>query len=450
MRSVASIILFLFIQATAFSQSCLTEGIIFSTQAQIDSFQINYPGCTEIEGSVIISGKDIVDLNGLNVITSIGGNLQIHDNDLLSDFTGLENLVNIYGSLEIGYDIIEDIPVYTIGNPSLTSLAGLDNLNSIGGKIAIIGNNALTSLAGLNLGDSISGSLLIYDNNGLTNLNGLESYKYIEGSLSIGSNYGFGNSALTSLTGLENLTWIEGGLRIGNNHALVSFVGLDNLISIGGSLTVGKYVHHGHGGYGNGNKSLISFTGLENLLYIGGNLSINFNDSLVSLTGIENLAHLEGSLIIGKYEYEYGYEIGGNLSLSDCAIESICDYLANPSGSITTITIEGNASGCSNRAEIEEQCGFGIMNSISLKRTISIFPNPFSTTTTLSYVLNKPSSVTIRIFNSQGQQVHELTQEQPKGEQQVQWNAKGLPAGLYIIRLQAGNDIVFRKMLLAH
>ena len=33
-----------------FSQGCLPEGITFTTQEQIDNFQTNYPGCTEIEG----------------------------------------------------------------------------------------------------------------------------------------------------------------------------------------------------------------------------------------------------------------------------------------------------------------------------------------------------------------------------------------------------------------
>ena len=43
------------------AQPCLPNGIEFNTQAQIDSFQINHPNCTEIEGGVSISGNDIVD-----------------------------------------------------------------------------------------------------------------------------------------------------------------------------------------------------------------------------------------------------------------------------------------------------------------------------------------------------------------------------------------------------
>jgi len=70
------------------------KGITFTTQAQIDSFQVNYPGCMGIEGFVVITdsygGDDITNLNGLNVLTSIGGDLQIYGLDTLtkSDRTG--------------------------------------------------------------------------------------------------------------------------------------------------------------------------------------------------------------------------------------------------------------------------------------------------------------------------------------------------------------------------
>lgn len=64
----------LIIQFSAISQnSCLPEGIVFESQAQINSFRVNYPGCSEIEGDVTISGNYFSTLNGLIVLTSIGG-----------------------------------------------------------------------------------------------------------------------------------------------------------------------------------------------------------------------------------------------------------------------------------------------------------------------------------------------------------------------------------------
>ena len=42
------------IYSNVFSQGCLPEGITFTSQEQIDNFQANYPGCTEILGDVEI------------------------------------------------------------------------------------------------------------------------------------------------------------------------------------------------------------------------------------------------------------------------------------------------------------------------------------------------------------------------------------------------------------
>lgn len=61
--------------ANATAQSCLPEGITFSTQEQIDNYQTNYPGCADIEENVKIQGAGIINLNGLSVLASIGGDL---------------------------------------------------------------------------------------------------------------------------------------------------------------------------------------------------------------------------------------------------------------------------------------------------------------------------------------------------------------------------------------
>ena len=80
--------------------------------------------------------------------------------------------------------------------------------------------------------------------------------------------------------------------------------------------------------------------------------------------------------------------------------------------------------------------------------TISVHPNPFTTSTILSYCLYEPSTVTLSIFNSQGKLVGNKKQEQPGGKQQLIWNAAGLPAGMYYFRIQAGDKVGGGKMLL--
>ena len=131
---------------TLFAQPCLPAGITFTTQEEIDNFQINYPNCNEIEGDVWIQGGDIWNLAGLSVLTSTGGELSIIENYSLASLEGLDNLTSIGSDLQI------------LNNVSLASLVGMENLNSISGNLQIghytfpipVGHPSLTSLTGLN------------------------------------------------------------------------------------------------------------------------------------------------------------------------------------------------------------------------------------------------------------------------------------------------------------
>jgi len=83
--------------------NCLPEGIELETQASIDNFQINYPGCTEIEGDVTIGkwnlNSNITNLADLSLLTAIGGYLDIRLNDNLTSLSGLSNLTSVGGLL---------------------------------------------------------------------------------------------------------------------------------------------------------------------------------------------------------------------------------------------------------------------------------------------------------------------------------------------------------------
>jgi hypothetical protein len=294
----------------AFSQGCLPEGISFHTQAQIDSFQINYPGCSLIEGNVSIWGgsgypSDINNLNGLNTISSIDSNLTIWGCESLINLIGLENLTSVGGDLILN------------GNYTMTSFAGLESLTSIGGDFWIgfcygcggspelyAGNPVLTNITDLENLSTIGGDLQIVDNSSLPNLMGLENLNSVAGSL-----YIFLNDSLTDLSGLQSLSSISGELIISDNNALTSLMGLEDLTSIEGDLR------------------------------------ISYNNVLTSLSGITNIdpANIENLII--NY----------NISLSNCEAQSICDYLANPNG---TVDIYNNAEACNNPSQIASGCGF--------------------------------------------------------------------------------------------
>jgi hypothetical protein len=316
------IILFIALVAISYSkalpQGCLPDGIEFTTQSQIDSFQINYPNCTEILGDVGIYEGDITNLNGLSVLTSIDGTLAIANNPVLTSLTGLEGLTSIGGNLDIAW------------NPVLTSLTGLEGLTSIGGELFQIS----------------------------------------------------GNDALTSLTGLDNLTSIGGTLIIGGNFL----------------------------GYPYGNSTLTSLAGLDN----------------IEAGSINNIFIINNSLLI------------------TCAVQSICDYLVTPTG---TVEIYNNAPGCNSPEEVEEECFTSIKENVN-EVVFDISPNPVIDYTVIS--MNKPCSMLAEIL------LYTLTgtclktwefENHSSGKQSFTLNFSDLPAGIYFICLHAGNETVTKKII---
>jgi len=77
------------------------------------------------------------------------------------------------------------------------------------------------------------------------------------------------------------------------------------------------------------------------------------------------------------------------------------------------------------------------------------YPNPFNPTTTIRFELVRPGPVRLTVFNVLGQQVSVLVNSrQTSGNHQVTFNASQLGSGVYFYRLQAGDRVLVKKMLL--
>lgn len=77
------------------------------------------------------------------------------------------------------------------------------------------------------------------------------------------------------------------------------------------------------------------------------------------------------------------------------------------------------------------------------------YPNPFNPSTTISYQLPTQSEVTLRVFDVLGREVATLLNgvEEP-GYKEVHWNANGVASGVYFYRLQTGNSVDVKKLML--
>ena len=77
------------------------------------------------------------------------------------------------------------------------------------------------------------------------------------------------------------------------------------------------------------------------------------------------------------------------------------------------------------------------------------FPNPFNPTTTIEYVLPMSAEVLLTIYNLRGQEAVRLVEgQQTGGRHTAIWNASNMASGIYFYRLQAGEFVQTRKMLL--
>jgi len=328
----------------------LPEGIEFNSQTEIDSFQTNYPNCTEIEGQVQILGNNIYNLNGLNILTIIGDDLSIAENDFLNDLSGLNNLTSIGGSL---------------------FLMGVDGINGLLGFDALM---------------TINDNLQIGYCDSLINLTGLNSLSFVGGNIFIEI-----NPLLSDLSGIENLTATGGGLSIYNNNNLVNLNGLQNLTSIEGHITIHE------------------------------------NEILESLNGIKNIQSASITNL----------NISNNSSLSTCEVQSICDYLSDPSG---TISISNNETGCNSQSEVETACENVSIEEFMSNKLFEIFPNPAKNKLTIRN--NKELIIKgINIINQLGEKVYST-----KTNVNIIDISK-LNTGIYFVEIIAGHNN-FRKKLI--
>jgi hypothetical protein len=77
------------------------------------------------------------------------------------------------------------------------------------------------------------------------------------------------------------------------------------------------------------------------------------------------------------------------------------------------------------------------------------YPNPFNPMTTIQYSLANTGNVSLKIYDVLGREVATLVNgRQAAGEYTVQFNAANLASGIYFYRLQAGDFVQTKKMML--
>ena len=84
---------------------------------------------------------------------------------------------------------------------------------------------------------------------------------------------------------------------------------------------------------------------------------------------------------------------------------------------------------------------------------LSVRPNPFSSTTSISFSIPKDETVNLIIYDLLGQEIKNITATYPAGQHIVEWNGdneQGEPvsSGLYLLRLSSGEHREEEKVIL--
>ena len=76
---------------------------------------------------------------------------------------------------------------------------------------------------------------------------------------------------------------------------------------------------------------------------------------------------------------------------------------------------------------------------------VNIYPNPFTSVQTLTFFLKRPATVSVEIFNPLGQRVQMVALEQlPPGRHSQTVEMSDIPSGPYLIRFEAGGEVMTR------
>ncbi len=79
---------------------------------------------------------------------------------------------------------------------------------------------------------------------------------------------------------------------------------------------------------------------------------------------------------------------------------------------------------------------------------LTVYPNPFSSSTTIEYKLAHPAKVIIIFYNQLGRQVEIIEAYQLKGLQKMVWAPANLSDGIYFYRFKAGEQMASGKLVL--
>jgi len=134
------------------------------------------------------------------------------------------------------------------------------------------------------------------------------------------------------------------------------------------------------------------------------------------------------------------YDAGAN---GICCLHGNGGYEVSSNGSVIK---QGGAFNSSEMAEFWKEAPVTVAEK-NAGNPLVIAPNPFDGSASVSYSLGHSGEVSFDLFTAFGQKVMTLPQGmQETGQHQFQLEGKNLAPGVYVLRMNAGGDVVSRKI----
>jgi hypothetical protein len=109
-------------------------------------------------------------------------------------------------------------------------------------------------------------------------------------------------------------------------------------------------------------------------------------------------------------------------------------------------TLTGNGTFCNAPVPVENESDSGTPKEFSLAQN---YPNPFNPSTSIKYSIIIRQFVVLKVFDILGKEIATLVNEEKAvGTYELSWNAAILPSGVYFYKIQAGDFVQTRKMIL--
>ncbi|MEO8146513.1 MAG: T9SS type A sorting domain-containing protein, partial [Bacteroidia bacterium] len=188
------------------------------------------------------------------------------------------------------------------------------------------------------------------------------------------------------------------------------------------------------GAFGTSDGGVISMGG------IGDNLNFSTDDAFVFKVNSNGNMQWEKQYG-GSDQDDYGFwfsgiQLGNQYVISTATLSNDGD-VHNPRGGVDAwiVTL---GSCCGHKDALTDENDFSLSN----------YPNPISSSTTISFALNQPQNISAKIYDATGKVITTLCENKSfeEGENQLEWNVENVDAGIYFLKVEGENFSETKKL----